>query len=162
WFLEILPLETAQTDFGAVRRAVISAGNPTQFAELRLCTARVEARKGNLMEAARHWGVAHRLLLASPHAKLESQLWLNASMIALLRGDSRTALENVDQAAHFAELSGYFRTAIGTEIDRAHVLFTMGKSDEGLQLAERAVRTSEPYPQLHVAALDCLAGIQIG
>src|SRR5260221_9165478 len=35
WFSGILPLENAETDFAAVRRAVVSRGKPRHFAKLR-------------------------------------------------------------------------------------------------------------------------------
>jgi DNA-binding NtrC family response regulator/ATP/maltotriose-dependent transcriptional regulator MalT len=161
WFLDVLPLETAHNEFVRVRRAVISYGGPAQFAELRLCAARVEARKGNLMEADRHWRVAQRLLSEWPHVKLQSQLWLNACMMSLLRGDARTALEHVDRAAAAADESGYFRARIGAEIDRAHVLCALGAFPDAKRSALAATQGSVSYPQLHVAALDCLGTIQI-
>src|SRR5262245_61615420 len=93
WFFGVAPKESADADFARVRKAVARSGHPHHFVELRLCTARIEARKGALVEAQRHWEVARKSLLTSPNLKLESQLFLDGCMIALLDGDLRTALD---------------------------------------------------------------------
>ena len=159
WFLGVLPLESAESEFASVRRAVIAGGDPHHFAALRLCAARMEARKGNLVESERHWAVAKRLLEESPNAKLASQLWLDACLISVLRGDLRGALEHIDHSLPYVAMSGYFRTKIAAQIDRGHILVALGNTTEARNVALDAVRASLPYPQLHVAALDCLGGI---
>jgi DNA-binding NtrC family response regulator/tetratricopeptide (TPR) repeat protein len=161
WFLGVLPLESAESDFAAVRRAVIANGDPNQFAELRFCALRVEARKGNLIEAERHWSLAARLVEQSNHLKLLAKLWLNGCSIALLRGDARTAIECVERAETHADQSGYFRSIVGAKINRAHALLSVGDLSQARAIAEDAVAASQTYRQLHVAALDCLANIQV-
>jgi hypothetical protein len=54
WFLGVLPLESTESQFAGVRRAVARSAHPLCFAELRLCVARLEARRGAIVEAARH------------------------------------------------------------------------------------------------------------
>ena len=157
----MLPLENAATEFGNVRRVVLASGNPTQLAHLRLCTARVEARKGNLLEAHRHWKAASDLLADGSNPKLRSQFWLDGITISLLRGDARSALEAVEQATTFANESGYFRSIIGAQVDRAHVMHVLGDLEAGRKIAEAAVQAARPYRQMSVAALDCLANILI-
>src|SRR5262249_37404627 len=132
------------------------------FADLRLCVARLEGRKGALVEAARHLEGAREILSRDPNLKIESQLHLDACMIALLRGDHRAALDELDSASTAAKRSGYFRGSVGATVDRAHVLLANGRLTEARALAEAAVSRSEHHYQLQVAALDCLANVLIG
>src|SRR5262249_33409631 len=161
WFSGVMPLESAAAYFGLVRRAVFAGGRPTQFAHLRLCAARVEARNGNRCEAQRDLRSAAGLLRESPHAKLESQLWLDECAFNLLKGDTRSALDAVDKASLYADQSGYFRSIVGAQVDRAHVMHAMGNLTAARSIAEAAVEAARPYRQLSVAALDCLANVLI-
>ena len=159
FFLGILPLEAAASEFRAVRTAVLRSGQPHHLVELRLCTARVEARKNCLVEAHRHLECAQRLLRAYPNAKLQAQSHLDACMLHVLRADWNGALEEAEQALRAAEISGHYRSRVGALIDSAHVLHAKGETARAQQLAERAVAESAGMSQLRVAALDCLANV---
>ncbi|HYT73752.1 MAG TPA: sigma 54-interacting transcriptional regulator, partial [Vicinamibacterales bacterium] len=159
WFAGVLPLETTESEFSAVRRAVVRAGQPQHFSELRLCAARLEARKGCLIEAQRHWDLAKRLLEREPNLKLAAQMLLDGCMISLLSGDVRTALERAVAAQQSAEASGYYRAIVGSLINRGHVLHAMGDLPNARAMAELAVARADGHKQLHVAALDCLANV---
>jgi DNA-binding NtrC family response regulator/tetratricopeptide (TPR) repeat protein len=159
WFSGVLPLETCKAEFVAVRKAVARSSHPHHVAELRLCAARVEARKGYLIEANRHWQLAQRLIATDPNLKLESQLQLDGCMIALLGGDMRAALEFAKRAGDVAQEAGYFRAILAALIDQAHVLHAIGDLADARKLAESAVVRTGDYRQLRVAALDCLANI---
>jgi DNA-binding NtrC family response regulator len=161
WFSGVLPLESAESEFGIVRKAVVRSAHPHHFAELRLCAARLEARKGCLIEAQRHCELAHRLLTTLPNLKLESQLQLDNCTISLLAGDLRSALDSAVRAATAAEEAGYFRSRVAALIDRAHVLHAMGDLSPAHRAADLAVRQSGENRQLRVAALDCLANIMV-
>jgi len=159
WFAGVLPLENAESEFAAVRRAVAKSADPHRFAELRLCVARLEARKGAVVEAIRHWECAQELLSREPNLKIQSQLHLDGCLIALLRGDCRAALERLSDAESAAAQAGYFRGLIGVIIDRAHVLLASGDLPQAELLAKTAIDRSTPHRQLQVAALDCFANV---
>jgi DNA-binding NtrC family response regulator/tetratricopeptide (TPR) repeat protein len=157
WFGGVLPLETAEAEFAAVRRAVARSGSPQRFAELRLCVGRLEARKGAFLEAVRHMRSAEDLLRREPSLKILAQLRLDGCMSSLFQGDYRAALEKLNEAGSLSDEAGYFRGSVGALIDRAHVLLLSGKLSEARRLAESAVQRSDGHHQLQVAALDCLA-----
>ena len=75
WFAGVLPLESSEAEFASVRKAVARSAHPHHVAELRLCAARVEARKGFLMEARRHWATRS----ATHHEPSESEARIAAS-----------------------------------------------------------------------------------
>ena len=89
-FSGVLPEEAAKAEFASIRKAVARSSDPHHAAELHLCVARIEARKGSLIEANRHWELARRLIKSHANMKLESELHLDGCRIALLRGDVRT------------------------------------------------------------------------
>ena len=161
WFAGVLPLETSQAEFASVRKAVAASSHPHHVAELRLCAGRVEARKGSLMEARRHWELAQRLIKDKSNLKLEAQLRLDGCMLALLSGDMRTALDFAKRAAAVGEESGYFRASVAALVNQAHVLHALGQLDSARQIAESAVSRCGDHRQLRVAALDCLANILV-
>jgi DNA-binding NtrC family response regulator/tetratricopeptide (TPR) repeat protein len=158
----ILPPESGESEFAIARRAVARSAHPHRFAELRLCVAKLEVRKGALVEAQRHLDCAREILGQEPNLKLESQLHLDACTIALLRGDHEAALRSLDVASAAAEESGYFRGVVVAAIHRAHVLLASGELSEAQTLAQSAVNRSEHHCQLQIAALDCLASVLIG
>ena len=160
-FSGVLPLEASQAEFVSVRKAVAGSSHPHHVAELRLCAARVEAYKGCLVEARRHWELAQRLIRSHANLRIEAQLQLDGCMLALLSGDVRTALDFAKRAAEVGEESGYFRGSIGALIDQAHVLHALGDLSSARQIAESAVNRSGDHRRLRVAALDCLAIILI-
>jgi DNA-binding NtrC family response regulator/tetratricopeptide (TPR) repeat protein len=161
WFSGVLPLETSEAQFSAVRKAVARSSHPHHLAELRLCAGRVEARKGSLLEAQRHWEVARRLIKSEPHLKLEAQLQLDGCMLSLLGGDMRTAMDCATRAAELGEESGFFRASIGALINQAHVLHAIGDLVSARKLAELAASQCGDHRQLRVAALDCLANVLV-
>src|SRR5436190_1059224 len=158
-FSGVLPMESFEAEFSTVRKAVAQSAHPHQIAELRLCAARVEARKGSLLEAHRHWELAQRLVERNPNLKLQAQLHLDGCMISLLRGHLRSALDLARTAASLSEESGYFRGAVAALIDQGHVLHFLGELEDARRLAEVAVSRSGEHRQLRVAALDCLGNI---
>src|SRR5258708_6337708 len=161
WFSGVLPLEAAEAEFAFVRKAVARSSHPHHLAELRLCAVRVEARKGSLVEARRHWELAQRLINSHPNLKLESQLELDGCMIALLGGDVRSALDFATRAAATGEESGYLRSTVAAVIDQTHVLHAIGDLAAARRLAHSVLRRSGDHRQLRVAALDCLANVLV-
>jgi transcriptional regulator with PAS, ATPase and Fis domain len=160
-FSGIFPLETAEPDFSIVRRAVVRGGLVHHLVELHLCACRIEARKGGLLEARRHWNAADRLLRGSPNRKIQSQLELDGCLLSLLSGDLRCALDASCRAEIAAKESGYFRSEIAALIDRAHILHALGDLTGARDLATKAARRGAEHLQLRTAALDCLANVLI-
>ena len=158
-FSGVLPLETAVSEFRTVRTTVLRSGSPQHLAELRLCTARIEARKNCIIEAERHWQCAQRLLDSNPNAKLFAQSHLDACMLRILRADWDGALRHAEEASKAAEASGHCRSRVGALIDAAHILHARGELADAKQFAERALGDARSLRHLHVAALDCLANI---
>src|SRR5438094_525586 len=129
-FWGVLPLESSLTGFADVKRAVARSARPSHFAELRLCAARVEARRGSRIEASRHLLAAMDFLDGSPNARILALAHLNRCVLYILDGDLERALESADAALRSADRSGHFRTRVAALIDTAHILHLQGKYDE--------------------------------
>src|SRR5262245_10547112 len=121
-FWGVEPLEGALAGFGEVKRAVARSARPHHFAELHLCAARVEIRRGSLIEARRHLTAAVNHLSAVPNERILAFAHLNRCVLFIVEGDLEGALEAAADAHAAAEKSGHLRTRVAALIDTAHVL----------------------------------------
>ena len=155
------PIETALSSIAQVRRIVLRSGSPHLLTELRLCVARVEARRECFHEAQRHHEAASALLDSYPNLWLQGQLAVDRSVVAMIVGDLDNSLIFAEHAVEQANQSGHFRTRIAAAINISHFFEIRGDLEGAKRNIDYALACAGENRHLVRAALDSWANLLI-
>jgi DNA-binding NtrC family response regulator len=158
-FLGVNALESTFAALPQLRQIIARAASPHLMVELRLCVARIEARRDSLANAKQHLKIAGNLLESYPNIWLEGLLSLDQSNVEGLLGNSDASLRKAEQARSLAIESGHVRTRVAAVINISHILCARGDFHGALGCIAEGLQAAGSNVHLRLAALDSRANV---
>jgi len=143
------------------RRTVLRVGDPHLMAQLHLRFGQLEAKKGSLDRALRHFNQCWHYLEHEPNCWVDGLVSLDASGVWSYLGDTTKGTAFANRALECSRQSGHERTRIGALANLCLLRLQQDEFGAAEKFLAQALPGSALYPRIRLALLDTAAQIAL-
>ena len=153
--------EAVESLIRSLRSNATKLGDPKITAALHILVSLIDGKRGLLDTSLHHAQLAHRLLEAAPHRRVEAMGQTNLVAIAILRCDLEQALVHGEAALSTSTECGAVRLVRTCLINLGHIHYMRGNFDVALEHFRKVLALSETANEDVFVARESIAQVYL-